>query len=218
MVNVWTIRAGGVRFASLSSGMSEPEINSDLNRTDVMWMLFAKGQSFVEMIPPLQQLGLLTCQESHRKRPAHGGEVCESCEATVNQSWRRYLAKLGATKEDAYEVRGTWLHGQETVARICMERYRQEIEIVTTRTEMVARTSTDAAGVVTTTHEPVETTTVRKETKIHTALLRLYLDVRDKVARVGGLNIDKAVSRDFTRRRLLATREVLQDGDAEPTN
>lgn len=198
--------------------MSDLEQSTELSRTDVIWMLFAKGQSFVQMIDPLQKLGLLTCQDTHRKRQAWGGEVCESCEATVNQSWHRYLAKLGATKDDAETVRGTWLHGQETVARICMEQYRQEIEIVTTRTEMVAATTTDANGVTLTRFEPAEVTTVRKETKIYPALLRIYLDVRDKVARVGGLNIDRAIPREKTMRRLLAPREVLQHGDTEPTN
>lgn len=197
--------------------MSEPENDLELNRTDVMWILHAEGRTFAEMAPPLIQLGLLTCNPEHRRRASWGGEVCQTCEGTLRVTWHRYLARIGATKEDADEVRGKWLHAYEEVAEICMKRYVQDVEIVTTRVETVTLTNiVDGVPVVTQTQMPV--TTTRKETKIHTALLRLYLDVRDKVARVGGLNIDKAIPRSPTRRRLLATREVLQNGDAEPTN
>ncbi len=198
--------------------MSEPENDLDLNRTDVMWILHAEGRTFPEMIRPLVQLGLLVCHPAHQKRVNQDGEeVCATCENTLCVTWSRYLKRIGATKEDADEVRGKWLHAYEEVAEICMKRYVQDVVVTTTRIETVTRTEVvNGATVTTQTDTPI--TTTRKETKIHVALLRLYLDVRDKVARVGGLNIEKVIPRIPTRRRLLAPREVDPNGDDAPAN
>jgi hypothetical protein len=197
--------------------MADAEEPLDLSRTDVMWILHAEGRSFVEMIPPMTKLGLLVCHEDHQKRISWGQEVCETCANTLRQTWKRYLARIGATKEDANEVRGKWLQAYETVAEICMRRYEQDIEVTTTRTQQMAITRL-VDGQPVTTMEPVEITTTRRERKIHVALLRLYLEVRDKVARVNGLHIDKTARPQESWRKLLAAREVDPNGDAEPAN
>lgn len=170
--------------------MSEQEHVIDLDRLDVIGILHERGKSFTEMVPTIQGLGLLTCQESHHKRPLlDGTPVCTTCANTLLVQWRRYLAKLGDSDIDVDETKGAWLHAHAEVYRICRQRCVQEIAVETTRTEYVTTPADAAAGTPATTAEVV-TRTVRKETRVNTSLLRLSLEVRDKMLRMAGVDLD----------------------------
>jgi len=186
--------------------MDEPEVALDLDRGEAMIVLYAQGYSFADMVGPLTALRLLACQEQHRKRPQGDHLVCATCENTLLVAWRRRMKALGATKEDLAEVKGMWFTAHNAVEQICAKRYLQEVVTETTRTETIDG-------------KPVVTTTVKTETHIHVGLLRLWVDVRDKIARMSGLNVKNPASLRPIQRRLIRVFEREADGSAdEPAN
>lgn len=180
---------------------------ADVNRDSLMLVWHAEGKRQIDMIEPLKRLGLLRCHPAHASRlSAEGEKVCATCENTLHVAWKRYLERQGFAKPDLNEVRGALLNAYETVERICLERYEQDVEIVT---ETVG--PPDAEGKSTT------STTTRKERKIYVALLRLYVEAREKIARLNGVSVDKRHDRAPIPRRILELVAKDADGDG-PAN
>jgi hypothetical protein len=153
---------------------------TDADRFAVMKVMYGEGIAFVDMIPVLIALGLLECQDGHRSRPGRelGTTVCEGCENNLNQYWRRSLARMGAEELDRDEVKGAWLHDHVLIAEECIRRRVQHVVTETTHTAL------DADG------KEVVTTTVKRETKINIGAMRLLSEVRTKIARLSGLDVE----------------------------
>lgn len=152
--------------------------DSEMDRWDVIKVLYAEGKSFPEMLPVLVELGQIECKNEHRKRKGRdGATVCATCEMTVSQEWRRGLARLSETEAIASEVMGGWIEAHLFIAKTCRERTIQAVKITTTRTETI-----DGAA--------VSTVTVREETRVNHGLLRLLSDTQDKILRATGVDID----------------------------
>lgn len=163
--------------------MGELQQVADLDRLLVIKVLMTKGMSYSEMIPTLTGLGLIECEKSHRMRSTSEGQVCATCEHKVGETWRRYLKQLGSKDLDLDEIKGAWLTVHMIVDDICRKRYVQDVEITTTRTETVDG-------------KEITTTTVRRERRINSHLLRLSLEVQDKVMRFAGVDLDDPASLD----------------------
>jgi hypothetical protein len=157
----------------------------ELTRAQVMTALKSERMTFAEMIPILAGMGLLTCKETHHMRSSWGNLICESCENILNVTWSRHMRRLGARELDADEVRGAWIYAHGFIENVCMQRYLQDAVIETTRTDFVH--GQDASGKPTVTE--VVTKTVRRETRINFAALKLLSEVRDKMARMAGFDV-----------------------------
>jgi hypothetical protein len=150
----------------------------ELDRWEVIKVLYAEGKSFPEMLPVLADLGLLTCGNSHRKRKGRDGEeVCATCEKAIWMQWRRGLARLSETEAVANEVLGGWIEAHLFIAKTCRERTIQAVKVTTKRTESIDG-------------KDVATITVREETRVNTGLLRLLSETQDKILRATGVDID----------------------------
>lgn len=186
--------------------MAEQGAEVDTDRASAMIVLYAQGLSFWEMIKPLNACGMLACQTTHRFRQTSHGAVCVTCENTLFVSWRRHMKAIGATDADLAAVKGEWFTVHETVERICAQRAIQQVVVETTRTEVVDE-------------KDVTVKTIRTETHINVGLLRLWVDVRDKIARMQGLNVKNPASSRKIQRRLMRVYEREADGSgAEPAN
>lgn len=184
---------------------------SDADRWQVLRVLFAEGRSFPEMLPVLYEHGLLVCQNGHRKRKGRDGdEICATCEDTIGQQWRRGLVKLSEDQAEALEVRGAWIEAHEFIAATCRRRYLRKVHHTTTRTTRFTR---DVAGVPTLIEETTTTTSVSEHVDVR--LLRLLAQVRDKLARLAGMNVDKQAKRGKTPKLVLNVHEITSDGGTD---
>lgn len=152
-----------------------------------MKVMRAEGLPWYEISAILIEEGLLECHTDHRSRTlgakAGGGQVCETCDNTARQQWKRYLPRLSEDEADVMEVRWEWIEAHRFIAKTCRARYIQTARITTTKTELIAG-------------KEVETKTVREEVRINTDLLRLLSATEDKIARFAGVDIDDPESVD----------------------
>lgn len=192
---------------------SEMTEELDLDRWQVIRALRRERFSFPSMIPVLTTLGLLECQETHRRRTlADGDEVCVTCENTLYVIWRRGLAKLGAAPIDRDAAKGEWIEDHELIAELCRTRAITKAKVTTTRTTEYIQL---IEGKEVTTRDAV--TTVRESVEIHPSLLRLLADVRDKMARLSGINVTVPGIGEPTPAPELHFHELENDGaDAKP--
>lgn len=167
----------------------------ELSRWQVMRALRAERYSFPAMIPVLLTHGLLECQDDHRMRVRrdNGESVCVTCENTLLVYWRRGLARLAETYAamDVSEVKGAWFEDHEFILATCRENTIAKRVVTTTHTVETVQ-FVDGKEVPSRTSN----TTTREEWRVNTPLLRLIGDVRDKMARIGGMNVDRPVTGD----------------------
>jgi len=181
--------------------MGDAPTQQEVDREQAMLLLYSQGYSFAAMVGPLHAFNLLKCDDLHRDRQdGRGGKVCATCENTIAATWRRHMARIGADKEEIAEVKGAWLTVHMLVEQICISRFASDVVTTETRTEIVDG-------------QPVTTTTERREPRTNVGLLRLMCEVRDKMARMGGLNVKNPPSSRKVSRRLLAVTERTNEPD-----
>lgn len=186
--------------------MDDQQPHIDTDRASAMIVLYAQGLSFADMVKPMIACRMLVCQEGHRQRPQGDATVCATCENTLLVSWRRHMKLVGATGEDLAAVKGEWFTTHEVVERICARHAVTEEVSETTITEEVDG-------------KPVTVTTIRRQYVVNANLLRLWVDVRDKISRMKGLNVKNPASSQKIQRRLMRVYERDADGSgAEPAN
>lgn len=180
-----------------------------------MRVLRAERFSFSAMIPVLVSLGLLECSKEHRFRVRieTADSVCVTCETNLGNYWRRGLVKLGEKTIDPTEVRGAWFEDHEFIMQMCRENAVGPAKRTTTRT-------TETIEVVE--GKEVKTVNTVKNVAefrvINHGLLRLLSDVRDKMARVGGFNVERVGNAEPTPIPELHIHELDDDGASEQAN
>lgn len=195
--------------------MSDQPTGVELNRWQVMKVLRGEGYSFPAMIPVLTGLGMVDCQDDHRTRIRrdNGETVCVTCENTLLQAWRRGLVRLAEHMPDVNEAKGAWIEDHQFIVDVCVKRHVQNVKITTTRISTHVETVEGKDIPVTTT-----VTTIREHTQTNQSLLRLLADVRDKMARVAGMNVDRPVTGEKAPDVELNVFELPDDGAAGPPN
>lgn len=160
---------------------------SESDRWHVLKVMHAEGMTFPEMLPVLFEHGLLVCQKDHRKRKGRdGATVCATCENTITVEWKRGLARLTETEADLLAVKGAWMDAHEFIDATCRRNIRVKRQATVTRTTEVVQM---VEGKEVVTRNTVTTTS--EEWRINVGLLKLLAEVRDKMARVGGMNVDR---------------------------
>lgn len=176
-----------------------------------------EGLTFAKMLPTLIKEGYLPLHAEHENKPprAKGGrtakrnaEVCASCEHAIGEQWRRNHARLRDDEPDVDEQRWKWFADQEWIIATARADYRQRVVITTTKRKQVepipgsmwtVRVKLEN-GEVEQRLYPAESiegiaeiveTTERVEHRIYPQLLELMSEVRDKVARVAGVDVDE---------------------------
>jgi hypothetical protein len=138
------------------------------------------------MVPELSALGLVECRNCVAGTPKtrvskSGKEICETCEDSLSQFWRRNIGALSTEEASVLEVRWEWIAVKRQILRKCLERAEQDVLITTTRTE----TDEVDGKPVTITHK-----TERRETRIYADLLRLAGETVNQIAKITGFDVD----------------------------
>lgn len=170
----------------------EPVIK-ERSRWRHMRAMWFEGFDLYEMVEPLQKLGLVSCRNckagaSKTRTTADGEEICETCEDTVTQFWRRTLARIAKDESEVLEVKGGWIAAHAFIAATCRKNAVTVAEVVTERTAIERHTKIEN-GVEHTYDVPVTTRTVRRERKVNITALRLLAEVEDKLATMAGLDV-----------------------------
>lgn len=165
----------------------------------------AAEYSWPEIIQFLIDDGLIECKNHRRFRPSKGAaEVCMTCEMTVTQFWRRNLQNLSDEEVSLLEVRWQFTEALEWSARMCRDHARRDIEDITEVTTI----GEDG--------KPVTVRTIHRETKIDRGLLRLYAHLRERIAKVSGLDIEDPDPLAKTQRKLLEPYERTDADEGAP--
>lgn len=170
-----------------------------------------QGISFASMVPLLRGMRLLGCQNcddpAFQRSTRDGETICETCENTLNQDWRRYLERLGVEleKADVKQIKGAWMYAHDFIEQVCIENHIVEAEVITTRTEIVDG-------------KEIKHTTTRKERRVNVTLLRLLSDVHDKRLKLAGIDIDDPERADPPPRKKMHIHARADDDRGEPAN
>lgn len=171
-----------------------------------------EGFDFVDMVKPLQALGLLECRNCEAGTPitrttATGDEICTTCEDTITQFWRRNLRRLATEEAEVLEVKGGWIEAHLYIAQTCRKNAVITAEVITERTENVERVET-VNGQEVKTVVPVTVRTVRRERRVNLAAVRLLSEVHDKMAKMAGFDLaDPDFDQPVPRKKLNVRRE-----------